>query len=75
MSRTADTRTPISRRAWIGFVVADVVLFVLANVTAKNSSRPGALSNAFFVAFVIGLALLIVLAVLATVRSRRRPAR
>jgi hypothetical protein len=75
MSNTADARTPISRRAWIGFVVADVVLFLLANVTAKNSSHPGTLSNVFFVAFVIGLALLIVLAVLATVQSRRRPAR
>jgi membrane protein DedA with SNARE-associated domain len=75
MSNTADARTPISRRAWIGFVVADVVLFLLANLTAKNSSHPGTLSNVFFVAFVIGLALLIVLAVLATVQSRRRPAR
>jgi protein-S-isoprenylcysteine O-methyltransferase Ste14 len=75
MSNTADARTPISRRAWIGFVVADVVLFLLANATAKNSSHPGTLSNVFFVAFVIGLALLIVLAVLATVQSRRRPAR
>jgi hypothetical protein len=75
MSNTADARTPISRRAWIGFVAADVVLFLLANVTAKNSSHPGTLSNVFFVAFVIGLALLIVLAVLATVQSRRRPAR
>jgi hypothetical protein len=75
MSNTADARTPISRRAWISFVVADVVLFLLANVTAKNSSHPGTLSNVFFVAFVIGLALLIVLAVLATVQSRRRPAR
>ena len=75
MSRTADPRTRISRRAWIGLVTADVVLFLLANVTAKSSSHPGALSNAFFVAFVIGLALLIVLAVLAAVRSRRQPAR
>ena len=75
MSNTADARTPISRRAWICFVAADVVLFLLANVTAKNSSHPGTLSNVFFVAFVIGLALLIVLAVLATVQSRRRPAR
>ena len=75
MSNTADARTPISRRAWIGFVVADVVLFLLANLTAKNSSHPGTLSNVFFVAFVIGLALLIVLAVLTIVQSRRRRAR
>jgi hypothetical protein len=75
MSNTADARTPISRRAWIGFVVADVVLFLLANLTAKNSSHPGTLSNVFFVAFVIGTALLIALAVLTTVQSRRRRAR
>jgi hypothetical protein len=75
MSNTADARTPISRRAWIGFVVADVVLFLLANLTAKNSSHPGTLSNVFFVAFVIGTALLIALAVLTTVRSRRRRTR
>jgi MYXO-CTERM domain-containing protein len=75
MSNIADARTPISRRAWIGFVVADVLLFVLANLTANTSSHPGTLSNVFFVAFVIGLALLLVLAVLAAVRSRRRPAR
>ena len=75
MSNTADARTPISRRAWIGCVVADVVLFLLANLTAKNSSHPGTLSNVFFVAFVIGTALLIALAVLTTVQSRRRRAR
>jgi hypothetical protein len=75
MSNTADARTPISRRAWIGFVVADVVLFLIANVTAKNSSHPGTLSNVLFVAFVIGTALLIALAVLTTVRSRRRRTR
>ncbi len=75
MSNTADAPTPISRRAWIGFVVADVVLFLLANLTAKNSSHPGTLSNVFFVAFVIGTALLIALAVLTTVQSRRRRAR
>jgi hypothetical protein len=75
MSNTADARTPTSRRAWIGFVVADVVLFLLANLTAKNSSHPGTLSNVFFVAFVIGTALLIALAVLTIVQSRRRRAR
>lgn len=75
MSNTADARTPTSRRAWIGFVVADVVLFLLANLRAKNSSHPGTLSNVFFVAFVIGTALLIALAVLTIVQSRRRRAR
>ena len=75
MSRTADARTPISRRAWIGCVTADVLLFLLANVTATSSSHPGAVSNALFAAFVIGLALLIVLAVLVAVRWRRQSAR
>jgi hypothetical protein len=75
MSNTADARTPISRRGWIGFVVADVVLFLLANLTAKNSSHPGTLSNVLFVAFGIGTALLIAVAVVTTVKSRRRRAR
>ncbi|HEY5262170.1 MAG TPA: hypothetical protein VIJ33_08650 [Solirubrobacteraceae bacterium] len=75
MSNAADARTPISRRAWIGFVVADLVLFLIANLTAKSSSHPGTLSNVLFVAFVIGTALLIALAVLTTVRSRRRRTR
>jgi hypothetical protein len=72
MSRTADAPTPFSRRAWIGFVVSDLALFLLANVTAKDSSHPGTLSNVFFVAFVIGTALLIVLVVLTLVQARRR---
>lgn len=75
MSDTADTETVLNRRAWIGLAIADVVLFALANVTAKNGSHPGTASNIFFVAFVIGTALLIVLGVVAVVRSRRRPAR
>jgi hypothetical protein len=76
MSKTADSPIALSRRSWIGLVTVEVVLFVLANLTAKNSSHPGALSNAFFVAFVIGAVLLIALAVIAVVTSRRRrPAR
>ena len=47
-----------------------MVLFVLANVTAKNSSHPGTVSNILFVAFVIGTALLIALAVVTMVKSR-----
>ena len=34
--------------------VADVVLFVVANATAKSSSHPGTASNVVFVAFLIG---------------------
>ncbi|HEY5193399.1 MAG TPA: hypothetical protein VIJ39_05940 [Solirubrobacteraceae bacterium] len=53
----------------------EVVLFALANLTAKNSSHPGTVSNVFFVAFVIGAVLLITLAVIRVAKSRRRPAR
>jgi hypothetical protein len=41
MSNTADSLTAISRRTWISLVVADVVLSVLANLTANKSSHPG----------------------------------
>lgn len=71
MSNTADSQTALSRRTWVGLVLGDVVLFVLANVTAKNSSHPGTVSNILFVAFVIGAALLIALAVVTMVKSRR----
>jgi hypothetical protein len=75
MSRTVDSLTAIGRRSWIGLVAFEVALFALANLTAKNSSHPGAVSNVFFVAFVIGAVLLITLAVIGMVKSRRRPAR
>jgi hypothetical protein len=52
-----------------------VVLFVLANLTAKNSSHPGTASNVFFAAFVIGAVLLITLAITAVVKSRRGASR
>jgi hypothetical protein len=71
MSNTADSSTALSRRTWIGLILADVVLFVLANLTAKNSSHPGTVSNVFFVGFVIGAVLLIVLAIASVTRSRR----
>ncbi len=71
MSNTADSLTALSRRTWISLVLADVVLFVLANLTAKNSSHPGAASNVFFAAFLIGVVLLIALAIASMVKSRR----
>jgi hypothetical protein len=71
MSNTADSQTALTRRTWIGLIVADVVLFALANLTAKNSSHPGTVSNVLFVAFVIGALLLITLAVVTVVKSRR----
>jgi hypothetical protein len=75
MSSTADSLTALSRRTWIVLVVADVVLFALANLTAKNSSHPGTASNVFFVAFVIGVVLLITLAIATVVKSRRGASR
>ena len=75
MSNTADSLTALSRRTWIGLVLADVVLFVLANLTAKNSSHPGTASNAFFIAFVIGAVLLITLAIASVIKARRGASR
>jgi len=70
MSNTADSLTALSRRTWIGLILTDVLLFVVANLTAKNSSHPGAVSNVFFIAFVIGAVLLIALAIASVIRSR-----
>ena len=38
MSNTAFPRQALSRRTWVGLVLADVVLFVLANVTATRTA-------------------------------------
>jgi uncharacterized membrane protein YtjA (UPF0391 family) len=65
----------LSRRNLFGLLVLDVVLFVLSNVVAKNASHPGTASNVLWIAFLIGIVLLIVLGVVALVRSRRRVAR
>jgi hypothetical protein len=70
MSNTADSLTALSRRTWIGLVVVDVMLFALANLTAKNSSHPGAVSNVFFIAFVIGAVLLVALAIATVITAR-----
>jgi hypothetical protein len=75
MSNTANSLTAPSRRTWIGLVLADVALFVLANLTAKNSSHPGTVSNVIFIAFVIGTVLLITLAIATVVSSRRAASR
>jgi uncharacterized membrane protein YeaQ/YmgE (transglycosylase-associated protein family) len=75
MSNTADSLTALNRRTWIGLIVADVALFVLANLTAKTSSHPGTASNVFFIAFVIGAVLLIALAIATVVTSRRGASR
>ena len=75
MSNTAVSLTTLSRRSWIVLVAADVLLFALANLTAKNSSHPGTASNVFFVAFAIGAVLLITLAIVTLLKSRRGTSR
>jgi hypothetical protein len=75
MSSTAVSLTTLSRRAWIVLVVADVLLFALANLTARNSSHPGTASNVFFIAFAVGAVLLITLAIATLVKSRRGASR
>jgi choline-glycine betaine transporter len=62
-------RPVITARNLIAFVVIDVVLFLAANMTAKNSSHPGTVSNVFWGGFLIGAAALILLAVVALVRK------
>jgi hypothetical protein len=65
----------IGVRNAVGLAVADLVLFVIANVTAKNSSHPGTVSNIAFVAFSVGLPLLIALGAAALIRHRRTATR
>ncbi len=59
----------------VALAVADVVLFVIADVTAKNGSHPGTVSNIAFVAFLVGLLLLIALGAAALIRRRRTATR
>jgi len=61
----------LSRRNLIYLVVVDVVLFVLSNVTSKNASHPGTVSQVLWIAFLVGVLALIVLGVEALLRSRR----
>jgi uncharacterized membrane protein YtjA (UPF0391 family) len=62
----------ISRRNVIILFVVDVVLFVIANVEYNHHRR---VSNVAWVAFIIGVVLLIVLSVMTLVRSRGSRAR
>ena len=63
----------LSRRNLIYLAVADVVLFVIANALYSGGHVSRDISNVAWVAFLIGVAALIVLAVVALVQSRRRP--
>jgi high-affinity Fe2+/Pb2+ permease len=62
----------LTRKHWLAFIGLEIVLFVLAGVTSKNSHNPGTVSNIFWVAFLIGVVLLVVLGVIALIRSQRR---
>ena len=62
----------LSRRNLIALFVVDVVLFIVAN--AEYNHHRG-VSNVAWVAFIIGVVLLIVLGVMTLIRSRGSRAR
>ena len=64
------SRLTISRNGWIMYGIVELVLFVIANVTAKNASHPGTVSQIFFFTFVVGLVLAVALGVMALVQRR-----
>ena len=61
----------LSRRNLLALFLVDVVLFVLANVFYHDGHTLNDISNIAWVAFLIGVVLLIVLGVMTLVRSRR----
>jgi hypothetical protein len=61
----------LSRRNLIYLAVADVVLFLIANVLYNGGQVSRDISNVAWVAFLIGAVALIVLSVVAPVQSRR----
>lgn len=67
----SSTRLTLTRTGWIIYAITEVVLFLIANLTAKNAAHPGTVSNIFFAAFIAGLVLAAVLGVVALVRQRR----
>jgi hypothetical protein len=66
----------VNARNTVALAVVDVVLFLVANLTAKNSSHPGTASNIVFGAFLVGVAVLLALgvALIYRRRSQTRPA-
>lgn len=68
----SSNRLAPSRRSVITVAVMVAALFVIANLTAKNSSHPGTVSNIAFVASVLGAVLLAVIAAAALIQRRRR---
>jgi hypothetical protein len=62
----------VSRRSLIAIAVVVVALFAIANLTAKNSSHPGTVSNVAFAVFVLGALLFVVAGIATLIQSRRR---
>lgn len=62
----------LSRRNLLALFAVDVVLFVLANVFYHDGHTLNDVSNVVWVAFVVGVVLLIALTGVALVQSRRR---
>ena len=65
------SRLTISRSGWVMYGIVELALFVMANVTAKNASHPGTVSQIFFFTFIVGLVLAVALGVMTLVRQRR----
>lgn len=66
-----SNRLRLSRNAWIGYLLIDLALFLLANFTAKSASHQGVVSQIFFFPFIAGLAVAALLGITELVRSRR----
>jgi hypothetical protein len=65
----------LCRRNLLGLFVADVVLFVLANVFYHDGHTFNDLSNVLWVAFVVGVVLLILLGIFSACRWQSRRSR
>ena len=68
-------RFSLTRHAWIVYLLIEVALFLMANITAKNSSHPGTVSNVVFIAFITGLVLAVLLGATELIRSQRHRTR
>lgn len=66
------SRLAISRTGWILYAIVEVALFAGANLTAKNSSHPGTVSNVFFFTFIVGLVAALLLAATTLIQHRTR---
>ncbi len=65
------SRVAISRTGWILYAIVEVALFLAANLTAKNSSHPGTVSNIFLIAFIVGLVMAFLLGAATLIGQRR----